>query len=190
MTRPESIEREAADVCLAAELIRLGARMQLLEAETSLSRERLLKLYQEIRHASPPKGMLPFSTDWFMTWQPNVHASLFMNLHRRVRQSGAAEGVHALIAAYHLYLDQIDAIGTDPVLSITRAWTLLRFFEAELVQLTPCSCCGGEFLTHAYEPAKTFVCGICHMPSRAGSSRTSAKTAISRGQKRLAKAPA
>lgn len=76
------------------------------------------------------------------------------------------------------------------MLSITRAWTLLRFFEAELVQLTPCSCCGGEFLTHAYEPAKTFVCGICHMPSRAGSSRTSAKTAISRGQKRLSAQPA
>ncbi|WP_142808772.1 flagellar transcriptional regulator FlhC [Tepidiphilus olei] len=188
MKRVDSIEREAHEVRLAAELIRLGARMQLLEAEISLSRERLLKLYKEIRQSSPPKGMLPFSTDWFMTWQPNVHASLFMNLYRRVRHTEAAEGVQALIAAYHLYLDQIEAIGTDPVLSVTRAWTLLRFFEADLVQLTPCSCCGAEFLTHAYEPAKTFVCGICHMPSRAGSSHKSAKAAISRGQKRLAKA--
>lgn len=64
----ESIEMDAQEVALAAELIRLGARMQLLEAEVVLSRDRLLKLYKEVRGVSPPKGMLPFSTDWFMSW--------------------------------------------------------------------------------------------------------------------------
>ena len=76
--RNKSVIIEAKDIGLAIELIELGARLQLLEAETNLSRERLLKLYKEVRHESPPKGMLPFSTDWFMTWQPNIHASLFM----------------------------------------------------------------------------------------------------------------
>jgi flagellar transcriptional activator FlhC len=73
----KSIIGEAEDIQRAAEMVRLGARMQMLEAETQLSRERLLKIYKEVRGMSPPKGMLPFSTDWFMTWQPNVHASLF-----------------------------------------------------------------------------------------------------------------
>ena len=76
--RNKSVISEARDIRLAVELIQLGARLQMLEAETNLSRERLLKLYKEVRGVSPPKGMLPFSTDWFMTWQPNVHASLFM----------------------------------------------------------------------------------------------------------------
>lgn len=50
------------------ELITLGARLQMLESETQLSRGRLIKLYKELRGSPPPKGMLPFSTDWFMTW--------------------------------------------------------------------------------------------------------------------------
>ncbi len=49
------------------ELITLGARLQMLESETQLSRGRLIKLYKELRGSPPPKGMLPFSTDWFMT---------------------------------------------------------------------------------------------------------------------------
>ena len=77
--RNKSVITEANEIRLAVDLVKLGARLQLLEAETNLSRERLLKLYKEVKGESPPKGMLPFSTDWFMTWQPNIHASLFMS---------------------------------------------------------------------------------------------------------------
>lgn len=56
-----------------------GARLQMLESETQLSRGRLIKLYKELRGSPPPKGMLPFSTDWFMTREQNVHASMFCN---------------------------------------------------------------------------------------------------------------
>ena len=62
----KSVVSEAQEIQLAIELIQLGARLQLLETEVSLSRERLLKLYKELRGMSPPKGMLPFSTDWFL----------------------------------------------------------------------------------------------------------------------------
>ena len=30
---------------------------------------------------SPPKGMLPLSADWFVTWLPNVHSSFFYNIY-------------------------------------------------------------------------------------------------------------
>ncbi len=53
--------QEVHDVHIAMELISLGARMQVLESETSLSRRRLLRLYKELRGCPPPKGMLPFS---------------------------------------------------------------------------------------------------------------------------------
>ena len=61
--RNKSVLQEAQDIQKAVDLIRLGARMQMLEVETSISRERLLKLYKEVKGVSPPKGMLPFSTD-------------------------------------------------------------------------------------------------------------------------------
>ena len=51
--RNKSVISEARDIGLAIELIKLGARLQLLEAETKLSRERLIKLYKEVRGESP-----------------------------------------------------------------------------------------------------------------------------------------
>ena len=92
----KSVVSEAQEIQLAIELIKLGARLQLLETEVSLSRERLLKLYKELRGVSPPKGMLPFSTDWFLTWQPNIHSSLFINIHRFLVEHAGATGIQAV----------------------------------------------------------------------------------------------
>lgn len=176
----KNVIEEADDVRRAVEMVRLGARMQMLEVETRLSREKLLKIYKEVRGASPPKGMLPFSTDWFMTWQPNVHASLFMNLQRYFTAAGVP-GLDAILKAYHLYLDHIETGVIEPVLSLTRAWTLVRFFDADLLRLAPCTRCRGEFVVHAHDPVREYVCGLCNMPSRAGSSRrkTAAGKAVS-----------
>lgn len=176
----KSLLREAEEIQLVAEMVSLGARMQMLEAETSLSRERLLKIYKEVRGASPPKGMLPFSTDWFMAWQPNVHASLFMAFFRFFEQRTEAKGLDAILKAYHLYLDHIEAQTIEPVLSLTRAWTLVRFFDADLLQAASCTRCGGEFVVHAYEPVHEYVCGLCNMPSRAGKGKTTKAVAKSR----------
>ena len=140
----KSVIADAEDVRRAVEMVSLGARMQMLEAETGLSRERLLKIYKEVRGMSPPKGMLPFSTDWFMAWQPNVHGSLFMAFHSYFRERSSLTSLDAVLKAYHLYLDHIDAAALEPVLSITRAWTLVRFFDADMMQLAPCSSCGGK----------------------------------------------
>ncbi|HET9112848.1 MAG TPA: FlhC family transcriptional regulator, partial [Burkholderiales bacterium] len=95
-----SVVSEAQEIQLAIEMIRLGARLQLLESETSLSRERLLKLYKELKNVSPPKGMLPFSTDWFLTWQPNIHASLFLNIYKYLVQHAEIQGIQAIMKAY------------------------------------------------------------------------------------------
>ena len=80
--RNKSVLSEAKQIQLASELIKLGARLQVLEANSNLSRERLVKLYKEITGVSPPKGMLPFSEDWFTSWQPNMHSSLFINIYK------------------------------------------------------------------------------------------------------------
>jgi len=52
----KTVAGEARQVKIAIDLIELGARLQLLQEETSLSRERLLRLYKEIKGESPSKG--------------------------------------------------------------------------------------------------------------------------------------
>ena len=166
---------DAEDVHRAVEMVRLGARMQMLEAETRLSRERLLKIYKEVRGVSPPKGMLPFSTDWFMAWQPNVHGSLFMGFHRYFSERRGLLPLNAVLKAYNMYLDHLDEVGLEPVLSLTRAWTLVRFFDADMFQYASCGRCQGQFIAHAHDPVHDYVCGLCNMPSRAGKGRRSGK---------------
>ena len=168
----KSLVSEAQQIRLAMELIQLGARLQLLELETTLLRERLLKLYKELKGVSPPKGMLPFSTDWFITWQPNIHSSIFMNTHRYLTEHAGVRGIEAVLKAYQLYLEQVrPASGEEPVLSLTRAWTLVRFFESKMLTFATCDKCGGHFVANSLDLHDNYVCGLCHMPSRAGKTK-------------------
>ncbi|TAM54034.1 MAG: flagellar transcriptional regulator FlhC [Paraburkholderia sp.] len=170
----KSVVLEVKEITLAIELIELGARLQLLEAETSLSRDRLIKLYKELKGASPPKGMLPFSTDWFMTWQPNIHSSLFFNIYRFMAEHGGCETIQSIVKSYRLYLEHTALNGDEALLSLTRAWTLVRFFESGMLQMTACTRCRGHFVAHAHDPRHAFVCGLCQPPSRAGKTKKSA----------------
>ena len=168
MARTKSILTEAKQIERAVTLIHLGARLQVLESETDLSYERLLRLYKEVAGKSPAKGQLPFSTDWFLTWQPNIHASLFLNIHEYLNKVSTLDGIDAIMKAYRLYTEQLSTLGMEPLLSITRAWRLVRFVDNQMLALTRCSRCGGHFVTEPYENARHFVCGLCEPPARAG----------------------
>jgi len=179
----KTVAGEAQQVKVAIDLIEMGARLQLLQEETSLSRERLLRLYKEIKKESPSKGMLPYSTDWFMSWQPNIHSSLFADIYQFLVKNAGIDGVQALITAYRLYLDQVQGIeAAEPVLSITRAWFMIRFFNAGMLRLVPCKECGGHFVSHADDLHGNYVCGICHPPARAGKTRAARQIAIAAAQ--------
>lgn len=167
----KSVLEEARQVQLAVSLIELGARLQFLEAEVDLSRERLLRLYKEIKGSSPPKGLLPFSVDWYMTWMANIHASLFYNLYLCMLPHSEGQPLEALIKAFRMYQSQMQAQGEETVLDFTRASTLVRFFDSDMVHLTACSRCTGRFVTHPYENAGSYVCVLCRPPSRAGKKR-------------------
>jgi len=166
----KSITEDAQDVMRAAVLIELGARIQVLESEVNLSRDRMIRLYQEVKGVSPPKGMLPFSVDWFMTWSPNVHASLFYNIYLFLKDLAGCSRFEALTKGYKLYLEHCERHGSYVMLSFTRAWTLVRFFDAGLLQLTRCRSCTGKFVARKQDAAHGAVCGSCQPPSRAGKS--------------------
>ncbi|KLN96272.1 flagellar transcriptional regulator FlhC [Moellerella wisconsensis] len=164
----KSIVQEAKDITLAIDLIKLGARLQMLESETQISRGRLIKLYKELKGYPPPKGMLPFSTDWFMTWEHNIHSSMFYNIYYYLTHSAKETGIDAVIKSFKLYLEQCPAVeGEEPILGLTRAWTLIRFIDSNLLQLSACRCCKGHFVTYAHQPINSFICSLCQPPSRA-----------------------
>jgi len=175
--RNKSVVTEAKQIELAIELIELGSRLQVLESETGLSRERLLKLYKEVAGVSPSKGMLPFSADWFLSWQPNIHASLFVEIHRYLLAHTGIRGIEAVVKSYRLYLEHVQANDLKPVLSLTRAWTLVRFL-GQLLQTVPCTHCGGLFVVHRLELNKNYVCGLCRPPSRAGKGRSASSARL------------
>jgi flagellar transcriptional activator FlhC len=178
----KSVAREAEEILLATEMIKLGARLQVLQAETSLSYDRLARLYREVKGCSPPKGMLPFSVDWFMTWLPNIHSSMFYSMYQYLDTHTPAKKARALVEAYRLYTEQ-SSFGrpaepdAEPVLSFTRAWMLIRFFDSNMVQLSHCERCTGGFVAHAHDPQKGFICAICRPPPRAGKTRALAQAA-------------
>lgn len=164
----KSIVNESRDITRAVTLIQLGARLQVLESETSLSYERLLRLYKEVAGKSPSKGQLPFSTDWFLTWQPNIHSSLFANIHEYLSKAAELDDIDVVIKAFRLYTEQMQASGIEPLLTFTRAWRLVKFMDNNMLTLTRCSHCGGHFVTEPYEIARNYVCGLCEPPARAG----------------------
>ncbi|MDH5552049.1 MAG: flagellar transcriptional regulator FlhC [Nitrosomonas sp.] len=176
--RNKSILTEAKQIRLATELIRLGSRLQVLEVYSNLSRERLVKLYKEITGVSPPKGMLPYSEDWFMSWQPNMHSSLFMGMYNYIVNNTEVKGIDAIIKSYKLYLEHIEVNKLQRVLSITRAWTLVRFIDSNVLCMAPCTKCKGRFLVHSLEIHSNHVCGLCNIPSRAGKTKKPKLTAV------------
>ena len=164
----KSVLNDSRQVERAVALIGLGARLQVLESETNLSYERLLRLYKEVAGKSPSKGQLPFSTDWFLTWQPNIHASLFLNTYEYLTKVSALDDIDAIMKAYKLYSEQIATCGVEPLLSITRAWRLVKFVDNHMLAMTKCCKCGGHLVSEAYENSRHFECGLCTPPARAG----------------------
>jgi len=173
----KSVLGEVREVQLAAELIELGARLQFLEMEVGLSRERLIRLYKELKGVSPPKGLLPFSTDWYMTWLANIHSSMFYNLYRFMLVEAGEAPLQALMKSYRLYLEHIEAHGGEALLDFTRAHTMVRFFDSDMLQLSTCSRCGGHFVAHAHDSMHGYVCVLCRPPSRAGKVRAPKRVA-------------
>jgi len=171
----KGVLQDTEETLLAIEMIALGARLQVLESEVALPRVRLIRLYKELCGVSPPKGMLPFSADWFVTWRPNAHASLLLCSYRFIAGQAPLSGIHAVLSSYRLYREHLSLKGVEALLSFTRAWTLVRFFESGMLELTRCSSCAGSYLRHAYGPRKSLVCGLCDPPARAGKGRRTAR---------------
>lgn len=164
----KSLLKEAEQIELAKTFVGMGARLSLLESVTTLSKERLASLYRELHGKSPPKGQLPFSTDWYLGWQPNIHSSLFLAYYNSLGKRCKLSQEWRIATAYGMYSDQAQKLGLPLVLSITRAWRLIQFTAAGMLKLTHCVQCKGKFATNPLDLNNHYVCGLCKPPSRAG----------------------
>lgn len=152
----------------AKELIELGARMQVLEDVTPMPREKLLRLYKEVRGKAPPRGLLPFSTDWFLEWQPSIHTALYLAQRNDLKRLTGEHPKDLLPLSYRAYLDCVHLCNMPALLSLTRAWSVERFLQARMLKEVSCKKCNGVFLGHFHDPSAHFVCGLCKLPPRAG----------------------
>jgi flagellar transcriptional activator FlhC len=157
---------ELRQLQLAKSMVGMGARIQVLQAETELSRSKLLKLYKDVTGESPPNGMLPSSEKWFLSWMQNVDSSLFLSYYTAMRNRGI-EHSNALVKAYRFYQTQVDAERREGVLTFSRAWTLIRFMDAKILDTAPCQECSTMFIVHKYGENSDYHCPICRPHSKA-----------------------
>lgn len=163
-----SLMEDAEQVELASAYVEMGARLSVLEAITTISKEKLSSLYREIQGKSPPKGQLPYSTEWYLSWQPNIHSSLFLGYHSGLRNQELNCDHWVTAKAFRLYQDQIRILGLPEVLTMTRAWRLVQFMNVGMLSTASCKLCGGKFVVDPYGLNKQFTCGLCKPPSKAG----------------------
>ncbi|HEY0847083.1 MAG TPA: FlhC family transcriptional regulator, partial [Noviherbaspirillum sp.] len=45
------------------------------------------------------------------------------------------------------------------------------FFESKMLETATCCKCGGDFVVHRLDLHHDYICGLCHMPSRAGKTK-------------------
>ena len=110
---------------------------------------------------------------YFISRQVDDFFTGVYNIYKFMVDYADVKGIDAIIKAYSLYQQQVveqDA-EVEPVLSMTRAWTLVRFVESKMLKMKSCTCCGGEYIVNTYDLNQNYVCNLCHVPSRAGKTK-------------------
>ena len=147
MARDKSILTEAKQIERAVTLIHLGARLQVLESETDLSlRAPAAPVQGSARQVAEqgPAAVLDRLVHDLAAEHPR---SLFLNIHEYLNKVAELDEIDTVIKAYQLYLEQTQAQGLEPLLSVTRAWRLVKFVDNGMLTMTKCSKCGGHFVT-------------------------------------------
>ena len=103
------------------------------------------------------------AADWFLGWQPGLHASLFLGLHDYLGKTAAGQP-DRVVRAHALYLEQTEAEQLDALLSLGRARRLVALIAEGALDLHRCSGCGASFVSPpASRPraAPARRCGLC-----------------------------
>lgn len=76
------------------------------------------------------------------TEYPFVAFLQYLPIHVR---HGHCEAIQAIVKSYRLYREHAQLHGDEPLLSLTCAWTLVRFFDSNMLQMTACKLADSDF---------------------------------------------
>ncbi len=163
MSTKRELQVEIRQYRNAERLLSLGARVPIVMEMTRLSSWFLRKLSLEIHGEPPRKGQIPNSDQWYLRRQNHLQASLFCSIHDAFRRHAGHDPDRCtlLVSAYAHWRQTIEASGTTPVMSVDRAWWLVKSIEIRNLQRSRCRVCRGRFLQVWGKLEKHFVCSEC-----------------------------
>jgi flagellar transcriptional activator FlhC len=163
MSTKRALRTELRQYRNAERLFELGARVPIVFEMTRLSSWFLRKLSLEIRGEAPRKGQIPNSDQWYLRRQNNLQASLFYALYENLPHPGDGDfdDCDRLVAAYSQFRDSLLAADLECVLSIDRAWWLVKSVAIRNLRRYQCRHCKGRYI-HGYgRLERSFLCPDC-----------------------------
>ncbi|MDE2342752.1 MAG: hypothetical protein KGL63_05065, partial [Betaproteobacteria bacterium] len=147
----------------AEQLFRLGARVPIVAEMTHLSSWFLRKLSLEIRGEAPRKGQIPNSDQWYLRRQNHLQASLFCAIHDSLKRVShdQADDCTLLVSAYSELGRAVEAAGLPLLMSVDRAWWLLKSLQIRNLQRARCRVCGARYLQPWGKLERNFLCSDC-----------------------------
>lgn len=140
-------------------LLTLGARPCIAAHAAEVPIGRAVRLYRSLFGRRAPRGMLPCSSEWyFQTRRRRIEASCFAAIHLRLYPLNARlSRARLLIASWSAY-----ARGRDgPLISVDRAWLLLRLMDAGEILVVRCGSCAARQAVLRGEPLPVIRCALC-----------------------------
>ncbi len=163
MSTKRALQAEILQYRNAERLFQLGARVPIVVEMTRLSSWFLRKLSLEIRGEAPRKGQIPNSDQWYLRRQNQLQASLFCAIYdglKRVAREDADECA-LLVSAYSELRRAVEAAGLTMLMSVDRAWWLLKSLQIKALQRSRCRACGGRYLQAWGKLERHFLCSDC-----------------------------
>lgn len=162
-------------ISIAAEMIKRGARVPVVEAMLPIRHNVADALYNEVTGEAAKTGPLPCNHLWYVnTLYPMriVQSSILYGFHKAIsKKSPNALQAEILIAAYDLYVSHCESIGAEQLITFCRAWHLLREIKIKNLIMAKCSCCSSSFVFDSTKLHFNYECPLCKRSPSLSASR-------------------
>jgi hypothetical protein len=140
-------------------LLEAGARPVVAAHLSGCKVRDAILLYRERFGRSPPRGMLPCSSEYFLYLRPRrAAATLFAVLHAHAERLSPSQSQGAvLLAAWRVF----QVRRGDEVLDFNRAWMLTRFLASGDLVIRKCDACEAPFVARRNDPSLAAGCVRC-----------------------------
>ncbi len=163
MSTKRALQTELQQYRNAEALLALGARVPIVYEMTRLSSWFLRKLSFEILGVAPRKGQMPNSDQWYLRRHNNLQASLFSSLYETLShlEDCAENPCHHLATAYKGFSHCIEAAGLESLMTIDRAWWLVKLMQIKNLKRSRCRICHARYIYAYNKIDQKFICWGC-----------------------------